>query len=452
MADARDAETDLRTDLHPAPAARLAGLHAVPAGIALESTRLLAKPRARRTLRRTVAGLLLAAAGALLLPWQQSVHARGELTALGPADRPQAVPAVIGGRIERWFVAEGQYVARGTPLVRLAEVKQEYLDPATLDRYREQLDAKRAAVGAKRDKAAALGEQLAALEQGLALGLEKARNSVALYAAAVDAAAADSAVAADQLGRRDALHRDGLASLNDLQAARLRAQQATARLVEKRQELASAQVGLRAVRAEYADKLAKTRADRAATLAEVSEGAAEASKLRNAADALAARAALYTVAAPQDGYVVQALRAGVGEQVKEGEAVVTIMPGRPRQAVALHVTGTDVPLLSPGRKVRLQFDGFPALQFSGWPAAAVGTFGGEIAVVDQVAGPDGRYRVLVRPDTTDAPWPAPLRQGSGVLGWAMLDEVRLGYELWRRLNGFPPALRQAPADAAGGKQ
>jgi hypothetical protein len=36
-----------------------------------------------------------------------------------------------------------------------------------------------------------------------------------------------------------------------------------------------------------------------------------------------------------------------------------------------------------------------------------------------------------------------------VLGWAMLDEVRLGFELWRRLNGFPPSIKP-PADAAKG--
>ena len=414
----------------------------------LESARLLVKPPARRALRRTALALGVTLAGALALPWQQSVHGRGELTALSPADRPQVVPTVVGGRIEQWFVGEGEYVTRGAPLVRVAEVKEVYLDPATLSRYREQLAAKQAAIGAKQAKAAALADQLAALDEGLVLGIEKARSKVALYAAAVDAAAADSAVAADQLGRRESLHREGLASLNDLQSARLKAQQAVARVVEKRQELVGAEVELRAVRAEYADKLAKTRAERSATLAEVSEGAADAAKLRNAVDNLAARAALYTVTAPQDGYVVQALRAGVGEQVKEGEALLSIMPARPRQAVALHVTATDVPLLSVGRKVRLQFDGWPALQFSGWPAVAVGTFGGEIAVIDQVARADGTYRVLVRPDPSDVPWPPELRQGSGALGWATLDEVRLGYELWRRLNGFPPSLRQRPAGEA----
>lgn len=415
--------------------------------LSLESARLLTHPPTKRVIKRTAILSVLLILSASLLPWQQSVQARGEVTALRPSDRPQVVPTVIGGRIEQWLVAEGDYVARGTPLVRLTEVKDAYLDTTTLDRYREQLGAKRSAVESKREKILALDAQIRALEEGLVLSLEQKRNSVALYRAAVDAAIADSAVAFDQSSRREGLYRDGLSSLNDLQSARLKAQQAAAKLVEKRQELASAEVELRAVRASYEDKLAKARSERSATAAEVSEGVGEVSKLRNATDNLAARVALYTVKAPQDGYVVQALRAGVGEQVKEGEALVTIMPSTPDQAVALYVTGTDVPLLSAGRKVRLQFDGWPALQFSGWPNAAVGTFGGEIAVVDQVSQPDGRYRVLVRPDTSDTPWPAQVRQGSGVLGWAMLDRVTLGYELWRRLNGFPPVVKP-PTDAS----
>jgi hypothetical protein len=174
------------------------------------------------------------------------------------------------------------------------------------------------------------------------------------------------------------------------------------------------------------------------------------SKLRNAYDNLAARSALYEVVAPQDGYVVQALRAGVGEQVKEGEGLLTIMPASPEQAVAIYVKAMDVPLLRTGRRVRLQFDGWPALQFSGWPSVSVGTFGGQVAVIDRVSRPDGTYRVLVTEDPNDEPWPAQLRQGSGVLGWAMLDEVRLGFELWRRLNGFPPVVPPPPPTGPDG--
>jgi hypothetical protein len=172
----------------------------------------------------------------------------------------------------------------------------------------------------------------------------------------------------------------------------------------------------------------------------VAEGRAEVAKLRNAYENLRVRSGFYEVRAPQDGYVVQALRAGVGEQVKEGEPIVTIQPAAPRQAVALYVRAVDVPLLAPGRRVRLQFDGWPALQFSGWPSVSVGTFGGVISVVDRVGQPDGRFRVLVTPDPADDPWPQQLRLGSGAFGWAMLDEVRLGFEIWRRLNAFPPAV------------
>ena len=39
-------------------------------------------------------------------------------------------------------------------------------------------------------------------------------------------------------------------------------------------------------------------------------------------------------------------------------------------------------LCTPVRRVRLEFDGFPAVQVAGWPSVAVGTFGGEITVID----------------------------------------------------------------------
>ena len=413
----------------------------------LGSAALLGATPSRRPFVYWILGLATAFVAAMFLPWQQNVQARGELTALSPGDRPQVVPTVIGGRIAEWYVQEGQYVAKGAPLLRIVEVKDAYLDPGTLDRYGEQVSGKQQAIAAKREKVSALGTQIAALERGLVLSLEKGRNKVAQYRAAVAAAELDSAIAEDQYQRRRRLNEDGLSSLNDLQAANLKFQQNAAKLAEKRAELLNAEIELNSVRAEYGDKIAKARAERSATIAEVGEGAADVAKLRNAFDNLAVRNTLYRIDAPQDGYVVQALRAGVGEQVKEGEAVVTIMPARPRQAVAVYVKAMDVPLLSTGRKVRLQFDGWPALQFSGWPSVSVGTFGGEVAVIDRVSQADGTYRVLVTPDPGDEPWPAQLRQGSGVLGWAMLDEVRLGFELWRRLNGFPPSIKP-PADAA----
>jgi hypothetical protein len=66
------------------------------------------------------------------------------------------------------------------------------------------------------------------------------------------------------------------------------------------------------------------------------------------------------------------------------------------------VDGNDAPLISDGRQVRIQFEGWPAVQFPGWPSVAVGTFGGEVALVDSTdVNGDGKFRILVLPDPTE---------------------------------------------------
>ena len=142
--------------------------------------------------------------------------------------------------------------------------------------------------------------------------------------------------------------------------------------------------------------------------------------------------------------MVKALKAGIGETIKEGESVVQIMPKNPELAVEMYVKAMDVPLIQTGRKVRIQFDGWPALQFSGWPNVSVGTFGGVVRVIDRVNSVGGQYRILVTEDPEDEPWPELLRIGSGTKGWVMLDNVAVWYEIWRNLNGFPPSLYKAP--------
>jgi hypothetical protein len=106
--------------------------------------------------------------------------------------------------------------------------------------------------------------------------------------------------------------------------------------------------------------------------------------------------------------------------------------------------------------VRLQFEGWPAVQFVGWPSVARGTFGGEVVLIDPTDDGTGRFRVLVapRPDVVNdgtevVEWPGPrwLRQGVQVNGWVLLNRVPLWYEIWRQLNGFPPALADRPAGA-----
>jgi hypothetical protein len=106
--------------------------------------------------------------------------------------------------------------------------------------------------------------------------------------------------------------------------------------------------------------------------------------------------------------------------------------------------------------VRLQFEGWPAVQFTGWPSVAVGTFGGVVTLIDATDDGQGKFRIVVTPDPRDEPWPSGryLRQGVRANGWVLLGQVTLGYELWRRFNGFPPvvALSEPGGDGKGGKE
>ncbi len=148
------------------------------------------------------------------------------------------------------------------------------------------------------------------------------------------------------------------------------------------------------------------------------------------------------VSAPRDGRVFRLSVNTESSIVRGGEVLLQIVPLTSQPAVELWVRGVDAPLIEPGRKVRLQFEGWPAVQFVGWPSVAVGTFGGVVSLVDPTDSGNGRFRTLVVPDSDDAPWPNDrwLRQGVRAKGWVLLDKVRLWYELWRQLNAFPPVV------------
>jgi multidrug efflux pump subunit AcrA (membrane-fusion protein) len=151
------------------------------------------------------------------------------------------------------------------------------------------------------------------------------------------------------------------------------------------------------------------------------------------------------VLAPTDGTIVRLLIGTSSIVVNQGDVVAIFVPKSDQLSAQLWIRGNDLPLVYEGRKVRLQFEGWPAIQFSGWPSVAVGTFGGVVTFVDQTATPEGLFRVIVLPDEGEK-WPESrfIRQGTRVNGWILLNNVALGYELWRQFNGFPPSLDVAP--------
>jgi multidrug resistance efflux pump len=430
------------------------------------SFKLLRMPRLGKILAYWTIGLFGILLLFTLLPWTQNIRSAGSVTTLMAQDRPQVVHSTIAGRIEQWRVQEGQRVKKGDTLITLSEVKEKYFDPRLLSRLNEQLQAKEGSRQATRAKAQALSTQITALQQGLQLSLQKARNKVRQGRLKVQSDSADLAairaeyeIAKEQFSRQEKLFQQGLKSLTELESRKLKRQEVQAKLLGtqnkfaiSRNELDNARIELTSLEAEYQDKIAKAQSDLNATRAYVHDTEGEISKMKNEYANMEIRSSFYQVTAPQDGYMVRALKAGLGETIKEGEAVASIMPADPQLAVQLFVDPIDVPLLSRGRQVRLQFEGWPALVFSGWPDVGFGTFGGQVAVIDNIDS-QGKYRVLVVPDPRAQPWPVAIRVGSGAYGWAMLDEVPIWYELWRQLNAFPPNfVGPAQGDQLDGKQ
>ncbi|SOE23626.1 Biotin-lipoyl like [Spirosomataceae bacterium TFI 002] len=418
----------------------------------------LGTPRTILRLMRWLLGILMVFILVLFLPWQQNVTGKGGLTALSPSDRPQTVQNFIDGSIKEWRIKEGQKVNKGDTLLLISEIKDEYFDPNIMLRIDEQISAKDQAIDSYRQKVQALQNQMNALEENRKFSLRKAENYIAQSRAKVISDSTDLVneriqynIANERYLRGKQQYDQGILSLISLESREMKQQEVSAKVVStqnkleiSKQGLLSAIISLNAVSAEYNEKIAKARSDYSSALAAIADGQSELSKLVNKRASVDTRQGYYVVRAPQTGVVVKALKAGIGETIKQGEAICTLQPDRPNLAVELYISAMDVPLIQKNREVRIQFEGWPAIQFSGWPNVSVGTFGGTVSVIDLVDSKNGEYRLLVTPKEDDEPWPEQLRIGSGVYGWVMLDNVPVWYEIWRQLNAFPPSLKNKP--------
>lgn len=420
-----------------------------------------ATPRRFRHPATVLAGSMILLALALaLVPWQQTASGTGRVVAYSPTDRAQDVEATIKGRVSKWHVVEGSEVEKGDPIVELTDV-----DPNYMERLRQERGAIEAGMRAAEAQAAAYTRQVEAFEQVRVMAVRAAERKIEVAERKVDAAkrkleAEQAALVTAKLNvsRVQKLEKEGLTSQRDRKLAELAIAKAETSVGAAEAALGEAQASLIASRAERMVKESEALAKGASADGSAKKAAAEAAK---AAAELAkiqvklSRQESRVVTAPMNGIVLE-LKAGLGaEIVKEGDSLATIVPKTAAVAVEVWVDGNDVPLVTPGRKVRLQFEGWPAVQFAGWPSVAVGTFGGVVSLVDAQSRRGGQFRVLLLPDPDVEPWPENryLRQGVKAKAWIMLDEVLLGYELWRRANGFPATVSDpTESDAKDGEK
>lgn len=308
------------------------------------------------------------------VPWVQTAAGSGQVVALNPNDRVQSITALVPGRVDRWFVSDGQQVRAGDPIARIVDN-----DPQLLNRLAD-------------ERAQVLAE------------IEAARGSITAVQNSI-------AVAGLDVDRSRELLSAGLIARRDYELAQIKVADGRTKLAEARAKLADSRGKL------------------------------------NRIDVSLGRQSAQVVTAPRDGRIQQIAQSSGGTLVAAGAVLATLTPEAAGRVVELLIDGRDIALIHPGQHVRLEFEGWPAIQISGWPTAATGLFEGQVRSVDPSSQPNGLFRVLVEEAPGAAPWPGPayIRLGAKGRGWVQMGTVKVGYELWRQLNDFPLEFRR-PAD------
>ena len=378
----------------------------------------------------------------LFLPWTQNITSSGTVTTLKPDHRPQTIQSVIPGRIEKWYVQEGDFVKKGDTILHISEIKNEYLDPRLVERTNEQIKAKSSSVTSYQSKISALNNQVEALLAEKNLKIQQGKLKVISDSTDLVAERNNLIIAKTQLERVETLANEGLKATKDVEEKRLKLQEVQAKVIAQENKYLNSKVELNRIEAEYADKISKSQSDKFSAQSNQFDTEAQVSKLENANSNYQLRNAMYYVTAPQSGYINKAIKAGIGETFKEGEQLVGIMPSDYEVALETYVDPIDLPLVHLGETFRVQFDGWPAIVFSGWPNVSYGTYGAKVVAIENFISPNGKFRILLAPDKDDHNWPEAIRVGSGARTIGLLDDVPIWFELWRQLNSFPPNYYQ----------
>ena len=401
----------------------------------------------------------------LLLPWTQNISSSGHVTTLYQDQRPQQINTVIPGKIIKWYIKEGDVVKKGDTIVQLADTKDDYLDSNLVARTQDQLNSKEQELLFYSEKINAIESQINAIENNRDLKINSYENKIIQYkrklisdSSEVVAAEVDHKIAQEQLTRGKQLFNQGVVSLVELERRTAQNNKALAILTEKQQKLLNtrqdiniAKIDINSVKQEADDKIFKSRSEIATSRGDIAGTTGEVAKNRNILANYISRGNQKWLIAPQDGQIIKAKKSGINEIVKEGEMIVEMVPTEIDHAIELFIEPMDLMLINPGQKVRMIFDGFPAIVFSGWPDNSYGTFGGEISMVENNRNENGKFRILVIPDRQQKAWPAALKTGTGARGFALLNTVPIWYELWRQINGFPPDYYTSKASTKNAK-
>lgn len=409
----------------------------------------------------TIAFLIMPVA-LLFIPWQQTVKGRGQIVAFAPTERKQVITARVTGQITKWHVVEGSKVKVGDAIADIDDN-----DAGLSSRLELQKNFLLSRRKAAEEEVAEQGRTVEAQEKSMKAAVRAAKANYEASILQVDVAkqtGKNSEFAYSFEKRRyemfEKLFKDrqfgGLESELNRDEAKMRSDRSATELKRAEAEIKRAEATLittdsLVLQAEATglSSIATAKRDFRRAEQNLFTVERELQELDNRIERFKAR----FVKAPCNGTILK-VSANVGEggiYVKEGDELAVIVPEASDRVVEILIDGTDAPLVAShlrengqGPHVRLQFEGWPALQLAGWPSVAIGTFGGRVRQIDPTDDGYGRFRIIVEPESMfeGDEWPdnTYLRQGNQAVGWVFLNKVKLGFELWRQFNGFPPEL------------
>jgi membrane fusion protein, adhesin transport system len=431
----------------------------ISTNVSLSAMQMVRSPRlARRAANALLVGLVLSIGGMFFIPWQQTTKGTGRVVAYFPTERPQTVESPIYGRVVRWGkgIVEGAQVAKGQFILEIRDN-----DVGRVKRLADQVAATREKLRFSQLKADTYGRQVVDLTEARAMIVqanrelvEEARRKVEAEKQSLAAAESGQRQTLSNNERQQRLFQQGFTSGVNAEIEQRKYEEAVAKVRASKEYVMAAQNYLAAKQHELEQKSreAETKIDYARAMQQEAQGEfALTTKELLELEGKQAQFESRNIYAPRDGIILRLFVNEDAEMLKEGDPLFTIVPDTADRAVELAIDGNDVPLVTPGRAVRLQFEGYPAVQFAaGWPEVAAGTFAGRVVAIDATDNGKGKFRLLVRP-VEGEPWPEErfLRQGVRANGWVLLNRVTLGYELWRQLNGFPPVYGDEEATDAG---
>jgi multidrug resistance efflux pump len=424
---------------------------------------LVQSPRfATRLARLLLIGLAAAVFAMAFLPWQQTSRGTGQIVAFAPQERQQTVKSPTKGIVAKIAdgLVDGSVVKKGDFLL---EVQPFAANMAT------QLNAQLQELNTKVDTANVKAE---AYEQNIG-GFTEARD-FAVSAAKELILGAEAKLKSKQkqviayrakelqarlnYERQEGLFQQGLKPAKEIEKLKKEWDVAIADLDSIAEDIAALKNDVQAKQdlLEEKRRVAQTKIDYARALRQDALGSAATSRkeIGDVKMKLEEMSRL-TITAPRDGTVFRLNVNERGDAVKQGDPLLVIVPEATQKAVELFVNGNDIGFVKLDQEVRLQFEGWPAVQVAGWPSLAVGTFTGKVATIDATDNGKGEFRILVTPDEDEDPWPIEskrfLRQGVRTNGWVVLGTVSLGYEVWRQMNGFPVMTETAESKKKSAK-